>query len=358
MKGKSLFRALLMTASMGLGLQASAQENYFVTTQTQVANDTASVESSMSAEQQFLNKHFPFRSVCDWTKGMRFMVIPGEKDTYLNIFFDRKTDKELSTGELKHHILIYQGYSVTDRGWIQFNFDVFGSEEKVYHEVRNLSFAEYCQKISGGGVPSLAYLDDVDVAKKELLGKELWTAHEIFYKDDASSRNGFREAPLPLDTKVKVTAVGVGTREYSVKIVVEDEKGNKYFQHCTMSHTNCGLNDNDLIGKNEQHLFDNAFRFKPKFNSEKDRRRADPTKEFSALPRTGPSSPTDTKYVNFAGAVSGVVGKGESKEIIKLSKGNPDKTVKNRDGSVTWYYSDGTEITFNKKGISTRVRQK
>lgn len=357
MDTKSLYKALFLTVSLGLSQQAMAQGEYFVTTQTAAASDTASVETSLSPEQQFLNKHFPFRSVCDWTKGMRFMVIPGEKDTYLNIFFDRNTDKEVSTGELKHHILIYQGYTITDRSWIQFNFDVFGSDQKVYHEVRNLSYAEYCQKISGGGVASLAYLDDVDVAKKELIGKELWTAHEIFYRDDASSRNGFREAPLPIDTKVKVTAVGVGTREYSVKIVVEDEKGNKYFQHCTMSHTNCGMNDNDFIAKNEQHLFDKAFSFKPKYKSATDRRKADPTKEFSALPRTGPSSPTNTKYVNFAGAVSGVVSKGETKDIVKLSKGAPDRTKKNRDGSVTWYYSDGTEITFSKKGIATRVKQ-
>lgn len=356
MNVKSLFKVLCLGAAMGFSQNAVAQDDYFVTTDVPVS-DSVAIENDFSAEQRFLNQNFPYRSLCDWTKGMRFMVIPGEKDVYINIFIDMATDKEISTASLKHKILVYQGYDITSRGWIHFNFDVFGSDQRVYHEVRNFSFGEYCQKISGGGIPSLAYLDDVDIAKKALEGMTLYSAHETFYKDDASSRNGYREQPLPIDTKLKVTKVGVGTREYSVKIIVEDERGNKYSQYCTMSHTNCGLNDNDFIAKNEQHLFDKAFSFKPKFKNEDDKRRADPTKEFSALPRTGPSSPTNTKYVNFAGAVSGVVGKGQSKEIVKLSKGAPDKSWKNKDGSVVWWYSDGTEITFSKKGIATRIRQ-
>lgn len=357
MQTKSFLRSICLIASFSFGQFAMAQEEYFVTTDVP-QKDSASVANDISAEQRFLNQHFPFRSICDWKPGMRFMVIPGERDMYLNIFFDAQTEKEVATGELKHNILVYQGHTITDRGWIHLNFDVLGSDKKVFHEVRNMSFAEYCQKMAGGGVPSLAYLDDVDIARKVLIGKELYTAHELFYKDDTSTRNGYRDCPVPLDTKVKVTKVGVGNREYSVKIVVEDEKGNNYFQLCTMSHTNCGLNDNDLIAKNEQHLFDKAFSFSQRYKNAEDRRKADPTKDFSALPRTGPTSPTNTKYVNFAGAVSGVVSKGETKEIVKLSKGEPDKSWKNKDGSVTWKYNDGTEITFNKKGIATRIKQK
>lgn len=352
----TILKSFGLAACLFMCQQVSAQDDYFVSTNSQ-KTDTTSVVSSNSQEQQFLNQNFPFRSLCDWTEGMRFMVIPGEKDTYLNIFIDKKTEQEISTATLRHKILIYKGHDITERGWIHFNFDVFGSDQKVYHEVRNFAFGEYCEKVAGGGIPALAYLDDVDVARDVLVGKTLYTNHEVFYKDDTSSRNGFREHPLPIDTKLKVTKVGVGTREYSVKIILEDEAGEKYFQLCTLSHTNCGLNDNDIIAKNEQHLFDKAFSFNQKYKTDVDRRKADPTKEFSALPRTGPTSPTNVKYVNYAGAVSGMVEKGSTKDMARLAKGAPDKTWKNRDGSICWWYEDGTEVTFSKKGIATRVRQ-
>lgn len=356
MYSKTILKTICLTAFLAMGQQTWAQNDYFVTTDVPKA-DTVAVNTDETAEQTFLNKNFPYRSLCDWTQGMRFMVIPGEKDTYINVFIDNATEKEISTATLKHKILVYQGYSITDRGWIHFHFNVFGSDQRVYHEVRNFAFGEYCQKSAGGGIPTLAYLDEVDVAKKVLEGMTLYTKHETFYKDDSSSRNGSREYVLPIDTKLTVTKVGVGTREYPVKIILEDEKGNKCFQLCTLSHTNCGLNDNDIIAKNEQHLFDKAFSFSQRFKSDEDRRKSDPTKEFSALPRTGPTSPTNTRYVNYAGAVSGMVDKGQTREIVKLSKGAPDKTWKTKNGNIVWWYADGTEVTFSKKGISTRVRQ-
>jgi len=358
MTTKTLISALCLTVGMAFTQEAKAQNDYFVSTESN-KNDSLSLGddyADLSAEQRFLNQNFPFRSMCDWTDGMRFMVIPGDKDTYLNIFIDKETNNEISTGNLKHRILVYRGYDITERGWIHFNFEVFDTHQQIFHEVRNFNFNDYCQKMAGGGIPSLAYLDDVDKAKEVLKDKVMYSAHEIFYKDDASSRNGFREYPISLDTKLKVVSVGVGSREYPVKIIVEDEQGRRYFQLCTMSHTNCGMNDNDFIAKNEQHLFDKSFSFKQRYKTEDDRRRADPTKEFSALPRTGPSSPTNTRYVNYAGYVSGIIEKGSTKEMTRLSKGNPDKKWTNKDGSVTWWYADGTEITFNKKGVSTRVR--
>ena len=133
-------------------------------------------------------------------------------------------------------------------------------------------------------------------------------------------------------------------------------KGNKFFQLCALSHTNSGMNDNDFIAKNEQHLFDKSFRFKAKYTNEKARQKDDPTKNFSALPRTGPTSPSNTRYINYAGLVSGLIEKGHTKDMTKMSKGEPDKKWTNKDGSVVWWYADGTEITFSKKGIATKVK--
>ncbi len=356
MTKKSFLSVLLLSACFGTAQHAMAQNDYFVSTEGAVVNDSVATENAnLSAEQRFLNDNFTYRSLCDWTEGMRFMVIPGDKDKYLNTFIDAASGNEIPTGNLKHKIVIYKGYEITDRSWIHLNFEVMDTKQKIYHEVRNFSFDDYCMKVAGGGVPSLAYLDEVDKAKELLTGKVLYVAHELFYKDDASSRSGYRESALSIDTKVTVTGVGVGSREFPVKIVVTDEHGRKFFQLCTLSHTNCGLEDNDFIAKNEQHLFDNAFRFTKKYNTDEARTNSDPTKDFSALPKTGPTSPTNSRYVNFAGLMSGVVEKGNNKDMIKMSKGTPDKKWTNKDGSVTWWYADGTEITFNKKGIATRV---
>lgn len=358
MTAKQSFKALCLAFAFGTAQQAMSQDSYFVSTESGVVTSEQEQDpnAGKSAEQRFLNENFPYRSLCDWTDGMRFMVIPGDRDTYLNIFIDAGTNKEIATGTLKHKILVYRGYEITDRGWIHLNFEVQDdSKRRIYHEVRNLSFSDYCQKIAGGGVPSLAYLDEVDKAKEVLVGKTLYTLTEIFYKDDSSSRNGYREYPLSVDTKLTVTGVGVGTREFPVKIVCQDEQGRKYFQLCTLSHTNCGLNDNDFIAKNENHLFDQSFSFTQKFADEHARTKADPTKDFSALPKTGPTSPTNTRYMSFAGLVTGTVDKGATKELTRLSKGEPDKKWTNKDGTVTWWYADGTELTFSKKGIVTKV---
>lgn len=359
MTNKTFFSALCLSLAFGFVQETKAQNDYFVTTDVKVvAGDSVSAAvADMTPEQRFLNDNFPYRSLCDWTEGMRFMVLPGERDAFLNIFADAETQQDVPTGELKKHIVVYKGHEITDRGWIRLHFEVFDTHRRIYHEVRNFSFSDYCQKNAGGGVPALAYLDEVDKAKELMMGKTYYSAHEVFYKDDRSSQKGYREHPLPIDTKLTVTAVGVGTREYPVKIVVTDPSGQKYFQLCALSHTNSGMNDNEFIAGNEQHLFDKSFAFKMKYATQKDRTKADPTKDFSALPKTGPTSPTNTRYVNYAGLVSGLAEKGQTKDMISMSKGQPDKKWTTRNGSVVWWYADGTEITFSKKGIVTKVSQ-
>jgi len=60
---------------------------------------------------------------------------------------------------------------------------------------------------------------------------------------------------------VKVTAVGVGTRSFPVKIVFEDTKGNSYYLPVAISKTNCGMIDDDFIMENKNKFFPNAFSF-------------------------------------------------------------------------------------------------
>ena len=61
------------------------------------------------------------------------------------------------------------------------------------------------------------------------------------------------------DMEVKVTAVGVGTRAYPVKIIVEDRDGNEFYQNVAISKTNCGMRDDEFIMDNAKYLFANSF---------------------------------------------------------------------------------------------------
>lgn len=73
---------------------------YIVTTTSQ--QTSISVES---LENKFINDHFKYYNLCDWTPGMKFMVMPERKDIIIPPFKSAETNKEVDTGELKHKIL-------------------------------------------------------------------------------------------------------------------------------------------------------------------------------------------------------------------------------------------------------------
>lgn len=97
------FLAILIGAT-SCSLCTYAQNGYIVTTTSQ--QTSISVES---LEKQFINDHFKYYNLCDWTPGMKFMVIPERKDIIIPPFKSAETNKEVDTGELKHKIFEYLG---------------------------------------------------------------------------------------------------------------------------------------------------------------------------------------------------------------------------------------------------------
>lgn len=93
------FLAILIGAT-SCSLCTYAQNGYIVTTTSQ--QTSISVES---LEKQFINDHFKYYNLCDWTPGMKFMVMPERKDIIIPPFKSAETNKEVDTGELKHKIL-------------------------------------------------------------------------------------------------------------------------------------------------------------------------------------------------------------------------------------------------------------
>lgn len=260
---KVFFGTCLLMCSTG----ALAQNSYFVSTiedKTETdaeGNATYQDQKTMSAEEKFLNDNFPTLSLCDWKEGMQFMVIPGERDAFLPIFTDSITGTDVGTGTLKHKIMTYKGHEMSNRGWEHINFYCEDTKKPYYVELRNLAFDDYCHKTENGGIRALAYLGDVDKARELLMGKELFTKGDKFYKDDKNATDGCREVTLKEDSHVKVEQIGVGSRNFPVKIVVRADDGELYFQEVAMSRINCALVNDDFYRENAKHLFSNSFAF-------------------------------------------------------------------------------------------------
>ena len=244
-------------------LSAAAQNQYIVKTKNvkqSVAVKAADSASGQVAEesepQDFLGKNFKYHSLCDWEPGMKFMVMPEKYDLIVNTFCDSLTDKEVSSGKLRYHIMVYRGHAdVGNRGRMYF---LCQDDNKVYYyETPNGDFDSYCNgKL---GVPTLAFLDDVDIAHEKLLGQRVFTKGDVYRIDTEANGEGYEEVTVEDGREVKVVAVGVGSRSFPVKIIVEDDKGNQFYQIVAMSKTNSGMRDDEFDKTNAKHAFYGSF---------------------------------------------------------------------------------------------------
>lgn len=426
-------------------VKAQTNNDYIVSTeQIDPQNDSTAIDQanieSMSAEERFLNDNFPYLSMCDWQEGMRFMVVPNDRDMIVRTFTDSLTGREVRSGELRYKIMEYRGHETTSRGWFRMNFYCPDNQTTYYYDVRNFTFEEYCSNAQGG-VPSLAYLGDVDKARELLVGKELWLKMPTVYRDRHNSSRGYEEKQLRTDMHVTVTQVGVGTREYPVKIVFSTDDGELYFQCVAMSMTNSGMLDEEFIMTRAHHHFAKAF----SIGSDTDVRSANmaqrlkgqqittrratkmnhagsmksisqgtmfkvlditsvPNSDFYTLrlstktgviyrkdvtwqkgSTNGNANNSDDAYFpdlfvmnsnntsanggqqqsangshesqspQFMHMMGGIVEKGMTKDEVRLSKGDPDRTHRLNSGGTQWDYDDGTKVVFGGNGRVTRV---
>jgi ferredoxin len=115
------------------------------------------------------------------------------------------------------------------------------------------------------GVPTLAYLGDVDKAREVLINKTLLTRTQFYRVDTEYYGDGFKDVVVDKNKPVTVKAIGVGTRAFPVKIIVEDENGVQFYQNVAMSKTNCGMRDDEFSVDNEKYLFDHKGMFNQSF---------------------------------------------------------------------------------------------
>ena len=254
-----------ITACLALTfLAASAQENpYIVKTRNvkkSALNQLAGVDFPEEEEEtalDFISQNFKFHSLCDWKKGMKFMVVPEKYDLVVKTFTDAATGKEVSTVPLKYKIMVYQGHTEGADGRSHLNFFCPDNNKNYYYEIPALSFDDYCYgKL---GVPTLAYLGDVDLAKEKLVGKTLYTKARYYRIDTEYDGDGYRDIEKEKIEEVTVVAVGVGTRAFPVKIIVADKNGDEFYQNVAISKTNSGMRDDEFIMDNARYLFNNSF---------------------------------------------------------------------------------------------------
>ena len=258
---KRTFLLVAMAMSMTV---VNAQDNPYIVKTKGVKSAPKSVtEQAPAAEddepQDFMGKNFRFYSMCDWNEGMRFMVIPEKYDLLVNTFCDAVTGKEVSSATLRHFIMAYKGHEEMPNGRHHVNFFCETNNKSYYFEIPSGTFDSYCYgKL---GVPTLAYLGDVDKARDLLMGQYLLTRTQQYRVDTDYDSDGYQEVTVPKNKVVKVVNIGVGTRSFPVKIIVEDEDGRQFFQNVAMSKTNSGLRDSEFDMDNAKFLFGGSFEF-------------------------------------------------------------------------------------------------
>lgn len=255
--------ALLATLTTDAQTSEPKDNSYLVWTNTLLLNkegndSTATEEDAELAHLNFMDKYFRFITMCDWQEGMRFMVIPDKKDMVIRTFADSLTGELVPSMTLRHKIMEYRGHSHDGGLHERVHFKCLDDGKSYYYEVPSARFDDYCY--AKYGVPTLAYLGDVDAAREQLVGKTLLTKYPTYNVDVSATSYGAHKITVPENTMVTVVRAGVGTRNYPVKLIVADKSGREFFQTLALSHINCGMRDEEFEeDDNIKHTFAGSF---------------------------------------------------------------------------------------------------
>ena len=237
----------------------TAQSDYIVTT-------PSTQEIPVGEEEQFIKNNFPLQPLCKWTPGMKFMFVPSTRNMFLPTLSSYDTDKGIDNSLLKHKILTFTGteekaqnISTGTNYSTRFVFECEG--EKYYYDIKNMRLDEICERMPRACINGLVYLQDVDTAKDLLIGKTIYIQSETVRVDDANSYSGYRDIPISVNTEATVTAVGVGSQAYPVKIIFKDTQGHSYYLEVALSRTNSGMDMSDFQGEKRMKYFSNSISF-------------------------------------------------------------------------------------------------
>lgn len=127
--------------------------------------------------------------------------------------------------------------------------------------MKDVRLNDLCDQNPYASIPALVYLQDVNKAKKLLIGKTLYTRTTIAKTDDANSYSGYREVNIAKGEPVKITTIDVGNKSFPVKITFIDRKGVSYYINVAMSRTNSGMEPADFQAEKKNKLFSKCIFF-------------------------------------------------------------------------------------------------
>jgi len=252
-------RHLLLFAVLLNSLIIYSQNPYVVTTSAPQSNPE-------NEEEYFTETNFPLSMLCQWEPGMRFMFIPDSKERFKPLLTSVETERDIDNDKFRYKILEFKGVDeVKKETYVSTNyytrFFFICEEQEYYHEVKNQRLNDICTNNPQYSLNGLVYLSDVDKARDLLIGKVLYTKSPNVRKDDLNSHSGYKELTLPVNTRVTVTNVGVGSKAYPVKVIFEDEKEESYYMEVALSRTNSGMDTKDFTADKRFNYFPYAFTF-------------------------------------------------------------------------------------------------
>lgn len=246
---KCLFLMLMMVSMSVMG-----QNDYFVTTREQ-DEQVNEVEPQITEEKQFIMDNFKYINVTDWKRGMRFMVVD---DDSLGAFLrDKSLNGRLIT-DFYHQIVTVDTVEVyvkdQSKNWAE-TYVAFNTMDGDVLEFKCSGVRGKFQKDKlNAYIRGLIYLDEIDVAKRLLVGKTLYT---LTNKALVDTPDGERFKKVPKFSPFKVIEVGVGDMYHGpLKMICTGQDGKKVAFYVILSGTNNDFGDG--IGNG---FFYNAFSF-------------------------------------------------------------------------------------------------
>lgn len=238
---------------------AMGQNDYIV--KTAPAKSSAATE-----EERFVDDNFTYYSLCNWVPGMKFMYVLEEKFSFIPTFYSYETEELVDNNLFHHKVMNFQGVEEREkdrsgRSFLSTRFIFEMDGQKYYHEYKNQRLNEICLKAPRSHIKGLVYLGDVDKARELLMNRGIYTLTDLLWVDDANSANGYRPESVPVNQKFIIKAVGVGSRQFPVKIILEDPAGRSFFAEAAFSTTNSGLVKSDFQGELRRKYFPNIFTF-------------------------------------------------------------------------------------------------
>lgn len=270
-------------------IKVFGQDSYIVSTQS--AEEKARVKD-LTEEERFVRDNFDKINIADWHKGMRFMAV------YKKDIIDMSLLRGENGGKLSdyyHHIIVVD--SIVERtcawdGKIK-TYIVFKTDSDTFLEYEFPGKMEEMRNANFYGIKGIVSLDEVDTARKLLLGKTLYTKkNEGYYDTD----KGLRVMIVKKMAPYRIEEIGVGNEDCGIKLIAKGNDGKKCCFVVQMHK-----NSNAVMIKGNGYFHDTFYLSNPR-----------------------------TKYKNIPLSIwnliiSGKVQRGMTKEQCRLSWGNPEK---------------------------------